>query len=149
VVLTGDAAIVELLLKRDGVDPDSKDNSGLTPLSWAAGNKDVTIVQLLLKRDSVHPDSKDSSGRTPLSWAAEKGTAATFELLLEKDKVNPTIRDRNDRTALSLDASNSFHQGALLEHSDTNENCPLQQQVPRQGKYDAPEEVQNAADIKW
>lgn len=65
------------------------------------------------------------------------------------DKVNPIIKDRNDLTALSLDVSNSFHQGALSEHSDTNENSPLQQQVLRQGKYDAPEEVQNAADIKW
>ena len=32
-----DEAVVRLLLVKDGVNPDSKDNNGQTPLSWAAG----------------------------------------------------------------------------------------------------------------
>lgn len=38
--------MVMLLLDMDGVDPDSKDKSGRTPLSWAAGNGSEAVVKL-------------------------------------------------------------------------------------------------------
>jgi ankyrin repeat protein len=43
----GHEAVVRQLLAKDGVDPDSKDNSGRTPLSWAAGNGHEAVVKLL------------------------------------------------------------------------------------------------------
>ncbi len=49
----GCEAVMRLLLARDSIDPDSKDNNGRTPLSWAA-----------------------------LSWAAEEGREAVVKLLL-------------------------------------------------------------------
>jgi ankyrin repeat protein len=47
---------VKLLFERDGVDPDSKDSKGRTPLSWAAEKAHKAIVELLLAKDSVDPE---------------------------------------------------------------------------------------------
>ena len=44
---------MKLLLATDGVDPDSKDNDGRTPLSWAAEHGNAAVVELLPERDNV------------------------------------------------------------------------------------------------
>jgi hypothetical protein len=75
-------AVVKLLLEK-GIEPDSKDNLGQTPLSWAAGGGHEAVVKLLLEK-GVELDSKDNRGRTPLSRAAERGHEAVVKLL------NPT-----------------------------------------------------------
>ncbi|KAF2192994.1 ankyrin, partial [Zopfia rhizophila CBS 207.26] len=65
---------VELLLAKDDVDPNCKDNDGQTPLWWAAANGHEMVVKLLLAKGGVDPNSKDSEyGRTPLWWAAASG----------------------------------------------------------------------------
>ena len=43
----GHEAVVKLLLAREGVDPDSKDGSGQTPLSWAAEKGHEAVVRLV------------------------------------------------------------------------------------------------------
>ena len=53
---------------------DSKDNSGRTPLSWAAGRGHKDVVKLLVERGDVEADSKDKYGQTPLSWRQSVGT---------------------------------------------------------------------------
>ena len=70
--MKGHEVVVQWLLERKDVEPDSKDKSTRTPLSWAAENGHEAVVRLLLERKDVEPDSKDKSTRTPLSWAAEK-----------------------------------------------------------------------------
>jgi ankyrin repeat protein len=45
--------VVKLLLAQDGVDPDSKDTSGRTPLSWAAENGHEAVVKLLQSNDDL------------------------------------------------------------------------------------------------
>ena len=47
--------VVKLLLTRDDVKADSKDNCGQTPLSWAAKNSHEAVVKLLLTRDNCVP----------------------------------------------------------------------------------------------
>ncbi|KAI9781824.1 MAG: hypothetical protein M1816_002174 [Peltula sp. TS41687] len=69
----GHEAVVKLLVERDDVDADSRDNSGPTPLSGATENGHEAVVELLLARNDVEADPKDENGRTPLSWAAENG----------------------------------------------------------------------------
>jgi hypothetical protein len=54
--------IIKLLLAQDGVDPDSKDGYGRTPLWRAAENGHEAVVKLLLAREDVDPDSKDTYG---------------------------------------------------------------------------------------
>jgi len=76
--------VVKQLLARDGVDLDSKDKNGQTPLSWAAEKGYKAVVKQLLATDSVNLDSKDTQyGRTPLLWAAANGYEAVVKQLLE------------------------------------------------------------------
>jgi ankyrin repeat protein len=39
--------VVKMLLAKDGVDPDSKDEYGRTPLLWAAQNRREEVMELL------------------------------------------------------------------------------------------------------
>lgn len=46
----------------DGIDVDSKDETGLTPLPWAAQQGDVGIMRLLLGNDGMNVYPKDKTG---------------------------------------------------------------------------------------
>jgi hypothetical protein len=63
----------KLLLANNGVDSNSKDDRGWTPLSSAAWGGHEAVVTLLLDTDGVDVDIKDNKGRTPLFLAAENG----------------------------------------------------------------------------
>jgi ankyrin repeat protein len=93
--------VVRQLLAKGGLDPDSKNKYGRTPLSWAATNGREAAVKLLLATDGVDPNSKDNDGRTPLSWAAEGGHEVTVAQLLAKGGVDPDSKDNSGRTPLS------------------------------------------------
>ena len=62
----GHVATVEVLLAKDGVDPDSKDLYGRTPLLCAANYGHAAVVEVLLAKDGVDPNSKDVDGWTPV-----------------------------------------------------------------------------------
>jgi ankyrin repeat protein len=62
--LQGHEAVVRLLVKRDDVEVDSKDDCGQTPLSLAAVGGQEAVVQLLAERDDIEADSKSKDGRS-------------------------------------------------------------------------------------
>ncbi|KAH7127934.1 ankyrin repeat-containing domain protein [Dactylonectria estremocensis] len=62
--------IVQFLLADSSVDVNLKDETGHTPLSWAARTRRPLVVQALLKVEGICADEKDDEGLTPLSWAA-------------------------------------------------------------------------------
>ncbi|CAN9280255.1 unnamed protein product [Alternaria alternata] len=85
---SGDEAFVRLLLDNGEVDPDLKDEHGMTPMLEAARNGHEAVVKLLLHSGKVNADSRDTPlGRTPLWWAAEGGYESVTELLLENNDV--------------------------------------------------------------
>ncbi|KAI9824247.1 MAG: hypothetical protein M1832_002054 [Thelocarpon impressellum] len=100
----GHEAIVRLLVDRDDVEADAKDQDGRTPLWWAAWGGHEGIVRLLVDRDDVEADSKDQYGQTPLSRAAEEGHEAVVKLLVDRDDVEADANDLDGRTPLSLAA---------------------------------------------
>ncbi|RPA77132.1 ankyrin [Ascobolus immersus RN42] len=69
-------SVIDLLLSTGFVDINSKDNTGRTPFSHAAGatfeNGDIvkTLIQISGTRD-MDLDMADDDGRTPLSYAAQ------------------------------------------------------------------------------
>lgn len=87
----GHEAVVKLLLEKQGVELNSKDNNSQTPLSLAAERGYGAVVRLLLAKDGVDPDPKDNSGHTPLSFATFGGHKAVVELLLAKEGVDPNF----------------------------------------------------------
>jgi len=102
----GLAKIAQLLLEREGVDANSKDEDGRTPLLWAADNGHEAVVQLLLEHEGVDANSKDEDGRTPLLWAAANGHEAVVQLLLEHEGVDADSKDEYRRTPLLWAADN-------------------------------------------
>jgi ankyrin repeat protein len=94
--------VVQRLLREDGIDLNSKDNDGRTPLSWAVAEKgNREVVDLLLKRGSGI-NFQDDNGRTPLSWAvAVRGNQEVVELLLGEDDIDLNSKDNDGRTPLS------------------------------------------------
>ena len=55
----GEAELMKLLLANHGIKPDSKDNCGRTPLSYAADGHEA-VVRLLLDRQDVEADSRNN-----------------------------------------------------------------------------------------
>ena len=69
----GHKGIVELLLAREDVAADSRDDAGRTPLSYAAECGREEIVALLLERGDVQINARCLKGRAPTDYAREMG----------------------------------------------------------------------------
>ena len=125
----GHEAAVRLLLERDGVDTNSRDNlnyHGKTPLIWAAERGHEAVVWLLLQRVDVDINSRDKYlGKSALLWAAEKGHEAVVQLLLERVDVDINSGDEYlERSALRW-AAERGHEAVvrlLLERVDVDIN---------------------------
>ena len=96
----GQEAVVRLLIKRDGVDINTKDNEEKTPLIWAAENGHEAVVQLLIEEDGIDINAKDNEEKTPLIWAALRGHEAVVRLLIERDGIDINDKDNEETTPL-------------------------------------------------
>lgn len=127
----GSHDIARLLLEREGVEMDSKDRDGRTPLSWAVEEGYVEVVQMLLEK-GAEVDSKDSKGRTSLSWAAAYGRGEVMQLLFEKG-AEVDSKDSEGRTSLSWAAECGYERvvqmllekGAEVDSKDRKGRTPL------------------------
>ncbi|RPA91652.1 ankyrin, partial [Choiromyces venosus 120613-1] len=123
----GHVGVVKVLLELSDVNPNSADEEGRTPFSWAAGNGEEEIVLMLLERKDVDFNMADSTGRTPLSWAAENGHEAIVETLLERSDIDPNMADNNGRTPLSWAAEGGDGHVSVVEmllaRDDVNPNA--------------------------
>lgn len=59
-----DEKVVQLLLGRDGVNPDSEDEKGRTPLWWAEWGGYRGVARRLLERNDVGQNAYDEDGET-------------------------------------------------------------------------------------
>ncbi|KAI9038209.1 uncharacterized protein KD926_011148 [Aspergillus affinis] len=105
--------VAQVLLSASGIDPDSKDHDGRTPLTYAAGIHSMPLVELLLKQASVQPDTLDNYRRTPLFYATQRRVSPwvlslnydeehrVINTLLDTGRVDVNVKDTGGRTALS------------------------------------------------
>lgn len=87
-------------LAQYGLDIDTPDDDGRTPLSWAAGNGHRLVAAVLVEL-GADVEAEDVNSRTPFWWAAANGRVAVVKMLLEKYGVDPKREDRNGENALS------------------------------------------------
>jgi ankyrin repeat protein len=107
---------VELLLRRESIELNSKDSDGQTPLLLAAKMGHDDIVELLVERHGIELNSQDNGGRTALSWAAageerehiwwrdqdvNDKVVRLLLKLLKKVSIDLNLKDNSGRTALS------------------------------------------------
>ncbi len=87
----------------DGVDINTADEDGRTPLHWAADNAQAETAQQLLAL-GANVNARDHAGRTPLHYAARAGQSAIVEQLLAHG-ASINAADVRGNTALHLAAS--------------------------------------------
>lgn len=93
------AAIADELIRRRKPNLDAKDESGRTPLHWAAIQGFPELVGILIARGAT-VDARDNQGRTPLMKAAQKGYLKIMQQLIDAG-ANVNLQDGNKgRTAL-------------------------------------------------
>ncbi|OAF62704.2 hypothetical protein VC83_01210 [Pseudogymnoascus destructans] len=116
--------MVRLLLEKNGIDANSKDNNSRTALSWAAQGGNEEVLGLLLREEGIDVNSKDNNGWTALSWAVKRGREGVVRLLLEKKGIDANSKDNNGRTALSWAAEKGNKEvvGQLLDKEGIDAN---------------------------
>jgi ankyrin repeat protein len=124
---------VESLLNL-GVDPNLRDEEGLTPLHRALMHNNpynAEVVDLLLSR-GADPNARGRDGNTPLHLAAEFNRVQAAALLL-KHGADPNVRNARGETPLHIAAGRGRYAVAsmLLKHGadpntrDAEGNTPL------------------------
>lgn len=113
-------AAAKLLLAKDGVDVNSRDNEGRSALSWVADRErgHSAMAQLLVEA-GADVDSKDDESRSILSWVAWYGHSAMAQLLVQAG-VDIDSKDKCDRTSL-LEAAHQLHLIAIELHKIDSE----------------------------
>lgn len=87
------------LLLEHGADVHRRDESGRTPLHYAARVGAQAVEMLLLAGASVNAQA--DNGRTPLHVAVERGSVSAAEALLRAG-ADASIRDSQGRSAVEL-----------------------------------------------
>ncbi|KAI8718108.1 HET domain-containing protein [Fusarium sp. LHS14.1] len=113
--------LVDLLITRDDVDPDSRDTAGRNPLSWVvapAQFRDLSsygrldfggldgrkkIMRRLLQVQVVDPNAEDAEGLTPLIRAIQsKYSGELVQVLIEREDLDVHKRSRDGRTPMEF-----------------------------------------------
>ena len=112
-------------------DPDPKDESGRTALSWAAAYGDSTKTEWV-RMETADINARDTLDQTPLMWAARNGHWNTAQILLEKG-AQANAPDAQGRTPLSWAAEQGhtevvdqlLERGAAVNTPDAQGRTPL------------------------
>jgi len=78
---------------RCGIEADSTDLRGRTPLAIAARAGRVDVVEILLKEEGVRVNMRCRKGKTPFMFAALAGRVDVMRLLLEDERVDVSAQD--------------------------------------------------------
>jgi len=98
----GYAEQIEETLSQDKGTVNVKDESGNTPLHWAASGGHLEACELLIKKGAI-VNEVNNYGETPLHRAAWKNHAKICKLLLENNALpSKTMQNKDGKTPLDL-----------------------------------------------
>ena len=132
VVLHGDYDFAKALITK-GADVNAKDENGITPLIFAAGEGHTEIVKELIAK-GADVNVKDEKGFSPLMHAAFRGRTETVKELIAKGAdINARATGKHDVTPLMFAAFEGhtktvkelIAKGADLNLKSTNGNTAL------------------------
>lgn len=114
--------IVKFLLSR-GASPKQCDQSGRTPLHWAAASGSFQAAEIISSHD-IDFNAKTRSGSQPIHLVAECGSIPFLKLLIEKGADITTI-DGENKTPYML-AKEKGHKEACILLKPEGEGCSCQ-----------------------
>ena len=123
----GDSGLTEAYL-RGGMDRNSQDARGISPLMAAAVAGKADVVKMLLD-ENANPNLQDKGGNTALILATENNQPATVRALIEGN-ADVRIHNRENSTAL-LKAANSKFDDVAAVLLDTSKD-----QLAKDGELD-------------
>jgi ankyrin repeat protein len=108
----GNIAKINSLLHQDLNLLSEKDETGRTPMHWAAGRGRTALLSLFLDIYHADVDVLSDKGETPLHLAASQGYPECVKILLEH-RAYVNARSNNNSTALHFAAWNGRKPGHL------------------------------------
>ena len=119
--------IVRCLVENRNCDVNVRDNTGYTPLHYAAHKGHMDIVRCLVENRNCDVNVRDDTGYTPLHYAAHKGHIDIVRCLVENS--NSDVNDVNVRESTGY--TPLLHYAAREGHMDIvrclveNSNCDV------------------------
>ena len=117
------ARIKELL--DSGIDVNSQNDDGWTPLHEVCENNNIEIVKLLLEQPNIDVNAKDYDGWTPLSIACINHKLENVKELLSHPNINVNAKDYKGKTTLYHACRGGYPKVVvklLLEHPNIDVN---------------------------
>ena len=104
----GNAAVVNELLSKPGIDVNLATQDGVTPLFLAAQQGHASVVRLLLKARGIDVNLVEQFGSSPLCIAVQSGREEIVELLLATPNIKINIHSDDGGTPLVLAIQQGF-----------------------------------------
>ena len=94
--------IVTDLITKYKCDTNCKDDSGCTPLHYAASNNHLEVVKYFINEQHCDPMTRDINGETPLNYACYNDHLKIAQYLTSEAHCNPSCENNNGDTPLHI-----------------------------------------------
>ena len=122
----GHTDITRLLLKRNDIKVNVRNNEGNTALMFACEYRYRDIIEILLTKNDINVNEKNNEGNTVLMIACLYRYTEIVKLLLERDDIQIEINEKNNEgdTVLMIACYLHYYEivKLLLERDDINVN---------------------------
>jgi ankyrin repeat protein len=98
--------VIKYLIEQCGVNVESKDDIGRTPLHITSFKGHIEVIKYLIEQCRANVEAKNNTGRTPLHFASENGHIKVVKYLIERCHANVEAKDYLEGTPLHFASEN-------------------------------------------